>query len=236
MAVLDTCAVVLSNPKDFIGFLNFAPFETRTNSPLRNLNFGGSVDAGAPDHVPIPQILRTIVPTTGNGVIGVPFLAFNNVLESGPRALWSLHAAWYYRQLCLLGEWQGGFQDYTLNGNPAPTRLPIVSFYVQAAYLLTGETASSRGLVRPLRPFDLRKGKVGPGAWELATRFSTLGLGTEVFTDGLADPNLWTHRVSALDVGVNWYWNQYLRVLFDWQHAHLRLTRLRSPRRLPEGE
>ncbi|MBX6314453.1 MAG: hypothetical protein IRY99_16295 [Isosphaeraceae bacterium] len=43
--------------------------------------------------------------------------------------------------------------------------MPIESFYVQAAYLLTGETVASRGLVRPRRPFDLCQGKVGPGAY-----------------------------------------------------------------------
>ncbi|MBX6314761.1 MAG: porin, partial [Isosphaeraceae bacterium] len=210
----------LSDPKDAIAFLNLAPFETRTGSPLQNFNIGASADYGIPHHVPIPQVLRTIVPTAGNTAIGIPFLAFaDNVLASGPRALWSLHGAWYYKHLSLIGEWQSGFQDYVRVGSPTRTHLPIESFYIQAAYLLTGETVASRGLVRPRRPFDLRRGKVGPGAWELAGRYSLLELGPQVFTDGLADPNLWSNRVYAIDLGVNWYWNQYIRVLFDWQHA-----------------
>jgi phosphate-selective porin OprO/OprP len=46
--------------------------------------------------------------------------------------------------------------------------LPIESFYVQAAYLQTGERVASRGMFKPLRPFDLRPGRFGLGAWEVA--------------------------------------------------------------------
>jgi phosphate-selective porin OprO/OprP len=178
------------------------------------------VDYGRQVNTPLPQTLRTIVAITGNQVLGVPFLSFNrNVLENGPRALWTLFAAYYYRQLTLLGEWGSGYQDYSLTGSLARTRLPVESFYVQAAYLLTGEQVASRGMVRPRRPFDLRRGKFGPGAWEVAARYSRLDLGSQVFTRGLADPNVWTNRLSTVDLGLNWYLNSYLRVLFDWQYA-----------------
>ena len=87
----------LSNPKSVIAFLNFAPFRPATDSPLENFNVGGSLVAGDQDHVPVPQELRTIVPTAGSNVIGVPFLTFNNnVVASGPRNLWSLHSAYFY--------------------------------------------------------------------------------------------------------------------------------------------
>jgi phosphate-selective porin OprO/OprP len=210
----------VSDPKQFLGFLNFAPFKTRAGSPLENLNVGGSVAAGQQKQVPSPQVMRTIVPTNGNLALGVPFLELNNnVLASGPQALWSLHTAYYYKQLSLIGEWAGGFEDYALTDRASRTRLPVESFYIQAAYLLTGERVASRGLVKPFRPFDLRKGKLGFGAWELAARFSQLDLGNQVFTGGLADPSAWTNRLFATDLGVSWYWNQYIRVLFDWQHA-----------------
>ncbi len=213
--------VDLSDLKDVVGFLNFAPFETKERSILENFNIGGSVDYGQPNHMPIPSTLRTIVPTTGNSVLGVPFLDFNaNVLESGPKALWTLHAAWYYKSFMIIGEWQSGFQNYALTNQLATrTRVPIDGFYVQAAYLLTGEHAASRNLVQPLKPFDPRKGRWGPGAWEIAARYSDLRLGNQVFTGGLADPSIWTNQLYATDLGLSWYWNQYFRILFDWQHA-----------------
>ena len=40
------------------------------------------------------------------------------------------------------------------------------SYYVTAAYFLTGETVSGRGILKPIRNFDLRKGKFGLGAVE----------------------------------------------------------------------
>ena len=211
----------LSNDKSVIAFLNFAPFRPSAGSPLENFNVGGSLVAGSQNYAPVPNVLRTIVPTAGSNVVGVPFLAFNdNVVADGPRNLWSLHTAYFYRSLMILGEWESGFEDYALvNHKASRVHLPIESFYVQTSYFLTGETMASRGRVKPLRPFDLRRGRLGPGAWETVFRYADLSLGREVFTAGLADPNNWTNRLYATDLGINWYWNQYIRVLFDWQHA-----------------
>jgi phosphate-selective porin OprO/OprP len=44
-------------------------------------------------------------------------------------------------------------------------------------------------------------------------------LGRQVFTAGLADPNLWTNNVQLIDVGVNWYLNKFVKIYFDWEHA-----------------
>ncbi len=206
---------------DLAAYLNFRPFDTDEGSPLEFLNVGGSVLAGNQMNTPIPNILRTNVATTGSSFFGVPFLAFNNnVLEDGPRVLWDLHAAWYYHSLSLIGEWASGFQDYAHAANPGlRTHLPVGGYYVQAGYFLTGETVAARGMVRPIRNFDLRQGKFGPGAIELAARWSTVEVGNQVFTDGLADRSLWSNSAHLLDVGVNWYWTQYIKVYLGWQHA-----------------
>lgn len=212
--------VDLSNFKSVISFVNFAPFRPRAGSPLENFNIGGSVVGGSQDHVPVPSILRTIVPTAGSNVLGVPFLTFNNdVIVNGPRELWSLHTAYFYRSFMLLAEWQSGFQDYARANGATRVRLPVDGFYVQASYIFTGERMASRGRLNPNRPFDLRRGKFGLGAWEAVFRYADLVLGREVFTAGLADPNIWTNDVQVTDLGVNWYWNAYVHVLFDWQHA-----------------
>lgn len=213
-----------SDGKAFLGYLNVKPFNNDKDSLLENLNIGGSVDVGdqfSGNVGPVPQVLRTAIATTGNQIIGVPFLTFNNnVRQAGQHTLWSLHAAYYYKQLSIIGEWQSGFQDYALANNlNNRTRLPIDSFYVQAGYFLTGETVSQRGSVKPLRPFDLRKGKRGPGAWELTGRYNYLSVGREVFSNGLADQNLWTNNLYLTDVGLNWSWNQYLKMYFTWEHA-----------------
>ncbi len=207
--------------EDIAALVNFRPFATWLDTPLENLNFGGSIDAGNEFGLPIPPTLRTNVPTTGNGFFGVPFLAFNpNVIESGYRVLWDLHAAYYYRHLSLIAEWASGFSDYAFTSQPQQrTHLPVGSYFVQAGYFLTGETVANRGTLKPLRNFDLRPGKFGLGAIELGARISTLDIGQEIFTHGLANPDLWTNNLYTIDVGVNWYWTQYIKCYLGWQHA-----------------
>lgn len=206
---------------DLAALVNFRPFGTQEGFLFENLNFGGSVECGNEFQQPVPQLLRTNVATSGSSFFGVPFLGFNNnVVESGFRTLWDLHAAWYVGGWSFIGEWGSGVQGYALTSNPANrTHVPIGSYYFQSGYFITGEQVQARGAIKPMHNFDLRPGKLGLGAIELAGRFSTLDLGNQVFTNGLADPNLWSRRANLIDVGVNWYWNQYIKVYLGWQHA-----------------
>ncbi len=210
-----------NSSKDFAGFVNFRPFHDWEGSILENFNVGGSVLFGNQFQTPVPSTLRNNVATTGASFFGVPFLSFNkDVIESGDRAFWDLHTALYYQQLTLIAEWQSGFQDYAHLASPGlRTKQSVESFYVQAGYFLTGETVEARGIVRPLHNFDLRRGKFGLGAIELAGRYSTLNLGKEVFAAGLADPNLWSKYTYIVDAGVNWYWTQYIKMYMGWQHT-----------------
>ena len=52
-----------------------------------------------------------------------------------------------------------------------------------------------------------------------ATRHSTLEFDRDVFTGGLADPDLWSRRAWNANFGVNWYLNRYVKVYLDWQHT-----------------
>jgi len=210
-----------SDAKNILGYLNWRPFATLEDTPFENFVLGGSVMAGTQTSGPIPATLRTAVATSGNSTLGVPFLSFNNnVRESGSRAFWDLHAAWYYKQLSLIAEWQSGYQDYALTTNlAAHDRTLVQSYYVQAGYFITGETVSGRNVVKPLRDFDVRKGKLGPGAIELTGRFNSLNIDKSIFSAGLADPNLWTSNLYVVEPGFNWYLNQYVKLQFSWQHA-----------------
>ena len=218
-----------NNTPDVVAFLNAKPFDLRVGSPLRDLNFGGSVDYGDQDNPTRPRSLRTSQQTstapvgsnTPADVASVPFLEFHdNVRESGIRALWEMHLDYFYKSLSLLAAWDSGFSDYSRDGSVARrARIPIDGWHVQAAYLLTGETVTERSLIDPLHPFDLRPGHFGLGAIELAARYSALDLGDRVFTAGLADPNLWTDRVQMTDIGFNWYPNKFIKIYFDWEHA-----------------
>ena len=49
----------------------------------------------------------------------VPFLILNrDVVERGDRLLGSVHAAYFYKGLSLIGEWQYGYGSYATAGPP----------------------------------------------------------------------------------------------------------------------
>ncbi len=221
---------VFDNNQDVAAFLNFKPFENDEGSPLRDLQVGGSLDAGYENNPVVPAVLRTSVSPSGAAInsastlntANVGFLAFNNnVREQGERALWELHSAYYYKGLSLLGAWDSGYQGYGTGGASvvSPVKVPTAGYFVQFGYLVTGETLRDRTLIDPIRPFDLRAGHFGLGALELTARYSELELGRQVFNGGLADPNLWTRKAQMVDVGFNWYLNRFVKMYFDWEHT-----------------
>ncbi len=217
-------------------YLNYMPFRNSEGSIFQNLDIGGSVFAEHLANPPVPQTFRTIVPTVGNSVAGVEFLRLNNnVREQGFAGLWDAHMAYFYRGLAVIGEYAAGRQNYALTNNlDQRTSVGVQSFYVEWGWLLTGETRSGLGLVKPNSPFDPRPSKFGIGAWELTGRVEHLDIGKNVFTGGFADPNLWANRVETFSLGFNWHLTQYLKMYFMWEHAVFNDPVLFAPGRFQE--
>ena len=115
-------------------------------------------------------------------------------------------------------------------------QVPFSGFYVAGGYFLTGEHVERRTRVSPLRPLiPTRKEPVaGPGAWEVVARVSELRLGEKVFTAGFADPNLWSNSAVTTELGLNWYWNEYIKIYMFWLHGEFGEPGPVPPRRLPE--
>jgi phosphate-selective porin OprO/OprP len=98
--------------------------------------------------------------------------------------------------------------------------VPLEGFSTTVYYFITGEQITRRVDVAPLRDFAFKNGAItGPGAVEIFGRYSVLNIGNDVFTGGLADPNLWSNQAYAIDTGLNWYLNRYTKIYMDWQHA-----------------
>ncbi|MFO0892023.1 MAG: porin [Isosphaeraceae bacterium] len=227
--------------KDAIAYLNFRPFqEAKELEALKWFNVGGSYDYGVQNNAVYPTALRTSVSGTNNpgAFQAAPsFLQWNsNVIERGSRQLWSAFIAYYYKQLSVIAEAQGGYAGYALVNRrwPQSTNVPLGGYYVTAGYFLTGEEVNRRSQVRPRKPFDLRKKTFGLGAWELEARYSLLTIGDEIFSAGLADSNLWTDRVQSVDLGLNWYMNEYVKIYLDWQHSEFGSPTLYAPGRLQQ--
>lgn len=212
--------------RDGVGYLNIRPFLNQDDYPaLRFLNIGGSLALGRQAHPEKPLPLRTSLQSSENdeaaqGASSV-FLDFrDDVVNFGPgRISGAVHVAWYVEQLSFEAEWQAGRFPYARPGLASSVKVPVHGYGATLAYFLTGETVEGRRTVVPLRPFHPAGGMRGPGAIEPFARYSKLVLGDEVFTAGLADPQLWSRSAQMTDVGINWYPNRFLKFTFDWQHT-----------------
>ena len=106
-------------------------------------------------------------------------------------AFWDLHAAWFYRQLALIGEWQSGYQDYAQFATQAEAtkhiRVPVQSFYVAAGYLLTGETRSQRRRRQAAPSVHAPQGRVRARVHgKSSARYDYMDIGSSVYDYGLA--------------------------------------------------
>jgi phosphate-selective porin OprO/OprP len=215
-----------NNAMDFVGYLNARPFQDAEGWEFAKfLNVGTSVAFGRQDQSPVPVAFRIGGGSPDSNIPGsatVPFLVLNpDVIERGDRLLGSVHAAYFFKGLSLIGEWQYGYGSYVSVAQPTPTPVPLAGFYVATGYFLTGEQVERRTRVYPLRPFVpvVKGGLRGPGAWELAARVSQLRLGQEVFSSGFADQNIWSDQAITTELGTNWYWNEYTKIYAFWLHG-----------------
>ena len=185
---------------------------------LKYWNIGGSVDYNVYNGFARPEVFRTNVPYPGDATMSPLWLQLNgNTQNFGSEKLWSLHSAYYYKQLSLIGEFFGGYETYAKTNNLMHgTKVPNNGWYIQSGYFLTGEQVTSRGMVSPLRPFN-PKNWSGLGAFELAFRYADMNLDKSIFQ--FASNTRWTNNTSTLDLGVNWYWSDYIKFYVGWQRA-----------------
>ena len=137
--------------------------------------------------------------------------------------VYGVEAAGTYGPLIVQGEYYWfNVQRGATTGLP-PIGAPDVKFqggYVQAGYVLTGEThpynpgnAAYGGIV-PKNPFSLDGGW---GAWEIAGRYSTMDLNNLIgTTTGVAGG-----RQNVYTVALNWYINRNVRLMFDYLHGDI---------------
>ena len=88
----------------------------------------------------------------------------------------------------------------------------FTGYYAFATYFLTGETRPFKGgnfdRIRPLKEL----GKDGLGAFELAARYDHLNLSD---TPVIARAG---NKASSVTLGLNWYFNPYAKLMFNWVH------------------
>jgi len=181
------------------------PWGACDGAPLRGLQFGASATYGRAQEALEGDELKMEARE--------PFATFEpGAALDGDRTRVGAEAAWVAGPVQLLAE--AVAFTHELEGALGSARARTQGWYGGAAWVVTGEERTFKG-VRPARPF-LPRTSSGPGAVELAGRWSRLHLSDHFVETGAlaagADPG----RVESLDLGVNWYATWRARVKLHW--------------------
>jgi phosphate-selective porin OprO/OprP len=122
---------------------------------------------------------------------------------------------YYYRNaLGLLGEYIRSEQEVALTGDPTShATLSNRAWQLTGSWVLTGEDAGYRGVVRPTHPFVA--GGEGWGAFELVARYGELDVDDGAFPI-YANPAVAATEAKAWGLGLNWYLNSNLKLVFNY--------------------
>jgi phosphate-selective porin OprO/OprP len=144
-----------------------------------------------------------------------------NTIADGERLRLSPQGYYYYGPFGLLAEYVKVSQEVQrVNGAVTRTdELDHEAWQVAVSYVLTGEDSTYKGVITR-RPFSIQNGTWG--ALELKARYSELDLDEDTFTGGansFADPTTAAEEATAWAVGFNWYLNQNVKLVLDYEHT-----------------
>lgn len=114
-------------------------------------------------------------------------------------------AAAVFGPLTLAGEYGRLWLDRPVLGDEA-----FDGFYAYATFFLTGETRPFKGgNFDRVKPFT-QLGKDGLGAFEIALRYDRLDLANTPVAGRAGN------KAESITLGLNWYFNAYAKLLFNW--------------------
>jgi phosphate-selective porin OprO/OprP len=196
---------------EFEGRVFFEPWKNSANA-LSGLGFGIAGSRGDKEGAGNNFLPRYRTP--GQNVF---FNYRASVLAQGEHQRISPQAFFYRNRLGLLGEWIRSEQELQVGANAAThTSLRNTAWQVTGSWVLTGEDAGYRGVARPSHPFAV-DGQ-GWGAFELVARVGELEIDEDAFPV-YADPSVSARRARSWGLGLNWYLNSNLKLVFNHTHA-----------------
>jgi phosphate-selective porin OprO and OprP len=147
---------------------------------------------------------------------------------NGDRYRWGVDLSWLIGPGALRFEYAQQ-RDQRVALGPNHTDLaPVIAnaYYITGTFVLTGEDAQLNGPVVPKRPFTPFFGQIGPGAWELALRYSALNFRSNdplnFFNGNISSPSQIPGDAStaengadSITMGVNWYLNSRTRMMLN---------------------
>ncbi|MGH8626669.1 MAG: porin [Gammaproteobacteria bacterium] len=145
----------------------------------------------------------------------------DTTFSNGERLRLSPQGYYYYGPFGILWEYVNVAQDVArdVDGVAGTDELDHDAWQVALSYVLTGEESTYRG-VKPNRSFSFQSGTYG--AFELKARYSELSLDEDTFAgadDSFADGTSAAEAAQAFAVGLNWYLNQNVKLVLDYEQT-----------------
>jgi phosphate-selective porin OprO/OprP len=140
----------------------------------------------------------------------------------GKRERFSPQAYYYVGPFGAIAEYVQSNQDVSRQISTSVKRsgtLDNKAWQLSLSYFLTGE-AEAYNTFAPKTTFE--PGRPGWGAWEIVARIHQLEIDEAAFLDGsssFADPISQPRKATAAGVGLNWYLNQNVKWMFDWERT-----------------
>ena len=218
--------VDVSDDKEYALRLFAHPFAESDSFALRGLGFGVAgtfTDQAGNSLQPLLPSFRTPGQSTFfrfrqfSTTVGAPA----GTIADGERTRIAPQMYYYVGSLGLIGEFTEVEQEVS-RVVPTGVRSATVDTYawqLAASYFLTGEEASFRGF-QPKARFSLEDNTWG--AFELVARAQALKVDENAFTGGsnsFADPLTNASEAESWGVGLNWYLNENVKWLLDYERT-----------------
>jgi len=196
--------------KEYVGRIWVQPFKNTFWEALQQFGLGISGTSGKRLGTLTTANLPTYKTEGQESFFGYNSTTFAN----GKRSRISPQGYWYTGPFGLLGEYVASSQEVTnVAATRTSTKLTDTAWQITASYVITGENATYKG-VEPRRGVD----EHGPGAWEIAARYSELRTDPNSFSL-YADPTKSASRAQSWTAGVNWYLTSRLKAVANYENV-----------------
>lgn len=187
------------------------PFAASTVDILHQLGFGVAGSAGS-QHGSIAG-LKTVAQTTF-------FKYSSGTLADGQHNRFSPQAYYYGGPFGLMGEYV--ISSLQVINNGALGRMRNEAWHAEGSFLVTGEK-NSYGTIHVRNSFEPNRGFRHLGAVELVVRYSELQIDGYAFSH-FAKSTTSAQRAKEVGGGVNWYLNQYVKLMTEYEHTGFRMA------------
>ena len=212
--------VDINDDKEWAGRLFAHPFAESESFALRGLGLGIAGTYTDQDGT-VAQPLLPTYRTPGQSTFFRYRTGTTPTLADGERTRIAPQLYYYVGSIGLLGEYTQVSQDVarTTAAGLREDSLDTTAWQLAASWFLTGEEAAFRGF-KPNSVFALENGTWG--AFELVGRYHELSIDDEAFSGGVdsfADPAVSARKATAWALGVNWYLNENLKWVLNYERT-----------------